>query len=163
MANLEQFRSVLAYDPATGHFSWLGTGRGRKIGQAAGNLTNRGYVHIAFNGVRYAAHRLAWLFSYGEWPNGQIDHVNRDKADNRISNLRVASPSDNQHNKLAPSNNMSGLKGIRFKKNRWEASCMVRGKRKYLGRFVSEREAIDAYNMYAATAVGDFFNPSIRT
>jgi hypothetical protein len=66
-------------------------------------------------------------------------------------------------NTIATPANTSGLKGIRFKKNRWEASCMVCGKRQYLGRFLTKYEAIDAYNSYAAQAVGDFFTPAIET
>ncbi len=97
---LEVLRGALDYDTETGVFTWVATPRLRSalIGQPAGYSDPRGYrvIHVKSRG--YYAHRLAWFYTHGEWPPNQIDHINMDKSDNRIANLRLATMSQNQQN-----------------------------------------------------------------
>jgi len=160
-AAISELKTHVSYDRETGVFSWVQSASGRIMSRPAGTKTSDGYVCVYILGRLYQAHHLAWAFVYGEWPD-QIDHINRHRGDNRISNLRPATRSQNAHNKAEPTNNTSGFKGIRFRKNRWEASCMVRGKRKYLGRHLSLGEARDAYDAFANSAVGEFHFPTGR-
>lgn len=94
----------------------------------------------------YKAHRLLWLLYSGRWPDDQIDHINGDKADNRIANLRAVPQSENNKNKPVPTNNTSGVIGVhRYRKNGyWQAEITVNGKARYLGRFRSIEEAAAA-------------------
>lgn len=114
---LKRLQEVLSYDKDTGVFVNLVNRNSRAIaGQVAGNVNNKGYVRITIDGYIYAAHRLAWLFVHGEFPQGEgepfIDHINGDKADNRIENLRVSSTAANQRNMKKFSTNISGATGV---------------------------------------------------
>lgn len=103
-------------------------------------------------------HRLAWFLHYGEWPTCQVDHINGDRHDNRISNLRLASSSENQRNRKRPKNNTSGYKGVSWIEHyqMWQATIKFDGKNKYLGRFDTPEEASDAYNKAALRHHGEF-------
>jgi hypothetical protein len=91
----ERLREILGYDPETGLFTRLvRTGRIR-AGEVAGTAHSRGYRSIVIDGRVYLSHRLAWLYVHGEWPPEQIDHINRNRADNRLVNLRAAKQSQN--------------------------------------------------------------------
>ena len=158
-ADISELKAHLSYEPETGSFTWLRSASGRIMSRHAGTVMSDGYVCIYVLGRLYQAHHLAWAFIYGAWPT-QIDHINRKRGDNRLSNLRLATNSQNAHNKREPANNTSGFKGIRFKKNRWEASCMVCGKRKYLGRYSSLDAAKNAYDSFARSAIGEFHLPT---
>jgi hypothetical protein len=151
----------LSYDSETGEFRWKRRAQGRSISRAAGAKESDGYLTITVGGVRHRAHRLAWLFFYGCWPASETDHINGQRDDNRISNLRAADRSGNAHNTGIKSTNTSGAKGVRFRKGAWEASCMVHGKRTYLGRHKTRDRAVAAYAAFAAERVGPFFNPAI--
>src|SRR5579862_7745832 len=95
----ERLKEVLDYDPATGEFRWKTRLGGKAVaGRVAGYL-DRGYISIRIDRRIYMAHRLAWLWVYGVWPEGWLDHINRKKNDNRIDNLRLAEPWQNQANK----------------------------------------------------------------
>jgi hypothetical protein len=84
-------KQILDYDQNTGVFRWATRKCQRKrAGEIAGSVSNKGYVMIGIDYKKYSAHRLAWLYVHGDWPAGEIDHINRDRTDNRISNLRVA-------------------------------------------------------------------------
>lgn len=112
----ELLKELLRYEYETGLFYWIKSGKGRKISQPAGNVSQHGYVVIVINGERYFAHRLTWLYVYGEFPQEDdepfIDHINKNRADNRLENLRVSSAADNQKNKHRMSNNTSGVNGV---------------------------------------------------
>ena len=127
----------LVYESDTGEFSWLKSKGGSKAGKRAGTLANNGYLHITYNYKSHLAHRLAWLFVMGKWPTGMIDHINRDKLDNRISNLRVVDNQTNQRNAKANSRNTSGHRGVYWHKgkNKWYASIRVNNKQLHIGSY----------------------------
>lgn len=123
----------LDYNKDTGVFTRISTGR------IAGTDTDNGYRKIGINNKRVYAHRLAWLMHYGYEPKGEIDHINRDRSDNRIANLRDVSASINQRNRSDWTVNT----GIRFRKDkqRWQAYIHVNNKFKSLGHFSCETAA----------------------
>lgn len=143
--NLTQARlkEVLRYEPESGNFFWIEKYSQRKIGVQAGWTGSYGYRRIALSGTDYQAHRLAWLYVYGKPPNGQIDHINHDTSDNRISNLRDVSPKNNQRNRTIGRNNSSGVIGVCWRKsrNKWRALVMVDREQICLGHFEDFFEA----------------------
>ena len=141
-----RLKEALNYDPETGTFTWKETRRGLRIGDVAGCLAKHGYIFIRVDKNLYTAHRLAWLYVYGEWPNGNIDHINRNRSDNRISNLRSASQAENCQNKHLRSDNKSGYAGVYWCKNaqKWRAYIGADGKRISLGYFHEKGDAVVA-------------------
>lgn len=103
-----------------------------------------GYIQIRIFGKKYLAHRVIWAFHYGKWPEGQIDHINGDRADNRIKNLRVVSSEVNGKNKSLRSDSKSGCLGVRYAKNRWRAAITIKGKNIHLGTFIDRQDAVTA-------------------
>lgn len=154
----EMVRSLLHYDPITGLFARrVKTNNAVLIGVRAGSKVN-GYIFIKIFGIRYAAHRLAWLLVYGIWPIGRIDHINRIGSDNRIANLREATASQNTANSACRSDNDSGLKGVALHTSgRWRARCRVNGVAHHLGMFDTKEEAHAAYVAFASKAFGPYF------
>jgi hypothetical protein len=142
----DRVRDVLAYDPETGRFTW----RVRRACFAAGSLagwkTPCGYRYISVDMEVCVAHRLAWLHTHGTWPKGVVDHINGDRADNRIVNLRDVSYAVNaQNRRLAQKNNRSGLLGVVKCRGRWRAAIGINGARTWLGTFDTAQEAHEAY------------------
>lgn len=149
---------VVDYNEATGQFFWKprrqeafaseGSWRSwnsKHAGKPAFNSPNSsGYHYGRLNGVRLAAHRLAFAFINGRWPEGHIDHINGNPADNRISNLREADHSLNGRNCKRRTDNKSGVTGVFFSGGVYRAEICVRGERINLGRFQSAKEAIAA-------------------
>jgi HNH endonuclease len=143
-----RLRELLSYDPATGLFTRLVSGRGRGAiaGSVAGGKSLCGYIRIGVSGRFYMAHRLAWLYTHGVWPAGDIDHINGEKADNRLSNLRDVSTSVNMQNqRSAQPRNASGFLGVTRHGNRFEASIKINGVNLYLGSYGSPEEAHASY------------------
>lgn len=132
-----ELRKLLDYDPATGVFRWRNDGRiaGSIVGGPRG-----GYLQIVIRQEKWhKAHRLAWLYVHGDWPERELDHRNRIKTDNRIDNLRLATRVENMRNYPVPRNNTSGVKGVSFckAKGRYKAYVNFDGKQRYLGLFAS--------------------------
>lgn len=155
---------LLAYDPYTGVFRWKKTTSNRaKVGARAGNITN-GYREISIDGKSYRAHRLAWLLTYGVWPSALVDHINGDPGDNRICNLREASPKENAWNSRAHSDRRAGLKGTTYCPNRyhlpWQSRICVNGVTKPLGWYATSEEAHRAYRDAAQRIFGKFARAS---
>jgi hypothetical protein len=141
---LDQARlhELMHYDPATGVFTRRVTTGGRaRAGSIAGSTRSDGYRAIKINGRLYKAHRLAWLYATGEWPNVGLDHRDGDPANNRFANLRPASQSQNTQNKKNQSNNSSRFKGVFLDRGLWRANITVGSKPKFLGYFDTPSQA----------------------
>lgn len=155
----QRVRELLDYDPQSGLFRWRNPQSNRvKKGSIAGKIGNRGYHRIGIDGRRYLAHRLAWLWLYGFDPQGDVDHINGVRNDNRIANLRIATRSQNLWNSRRPCNNTSGFKGVSFDKNRrrWQVHIRVAGRIIFLGCFSSPEEGHAAYASAAQKFFGEF-------
>lgn len=137
---------ALAYDPATGEFTWLTRSTRTRVGDKAGCSYN-GYRFVKFQQKKLAAHRLAWLLTYRVWPENDIDHINGDRSDNRISNLRDVPRAINAQNtrRARKDNRSSGLLGVTLDHTQWVARIWVAGRNKYLGRFGTKDMAHAAY------------------
>lgn len=154
----DQVNALLDYDPLTGDFRWkMRRGRGLQ-GMIAGCKHIQGYTQINVGGKVRLAHRLAWLVTYGEFPSRDIDHINGDKRDNRIANLRLATRSENMANTTPPRNNTSGFKGVWYFKRtgRWMAGFRKDGKSIHLGYFDTAEEAAEAHRVAYAKAFGEY-------
>lgn len=114
--------------------------RSFKKGSIAGGHSSNGYYRIGIFRKSYMLHRVIFMFHHGYFPE-EIDHINGNPSDNRIENLRAATPSQNGMNKRISGTNKTGVKGVKFKKGAYEASCSVNGVRHYLGR---HKELLDA-------------------
>lgn len=141
-----RLRELLDYDAARGVFSWTTTRGKTSAGSVAGTTRRDGYIQICIDGRLYLAHRLAWMYVHGAWPNAALDHVNRVKPDNRISNLREASKSQNAQNTSLRSTNTSGVKGVYWcaRECRWIANIRLNGKQKHIGSYNTVEEAAEA-------------------
>ena len=153
-----QVRETFNYDPATGHFYWRVTLSNRALaGSLAGTKQVNGYIYIRFDGKMILAHRLAWFYIHGVWPKDLIDHINGNRADNRLQNLREASLSQNAANGKVRSTNSSGIAGVSWdkSKNGWVASITVDG-RQIKRRFKNLEDAIDCRMAFIAEHQGDY-------
>ena len=150
MITRTRLTELLSYCSETGCFTWIAkTTKFSKvqIGDVAGTTSHhKGYVYIKIDGKQYAAHRLAWLYVYGELPKDQIDHINRNRSDNRIQNLRHANNAQNAINRKIRSDNKSGYRGVCFdkQKNKWRSYISLNGKLKTIGYFFDINTAIIA-------------------
>lgn len=144
--SMDELKSILTYDENTGIFTWLiSKGRCAK-GSIAGRKNKGGYGHIQINKSDYLTHRLAWFYVYGKWPKYQLDHINGDRNDNRLCNLREVSNSENLQNSKTYRTNTSGFPGVSFDKKdkKWLAYIIVNYKQITLGRFINKDDAIEA-------------------
>jgi hypothetical protein len=147
MITQSRLHELLSYDPETGVFAWKKrTGR-CSAGAIAGCQDDRGYVVLSIDGKRYYAHRLAWLYSTGQFPSKSIDHINGEKFDNRIKNLRDVNTQTNLQNlkKAMVTNKSTGILGVRKLRGKFLAQITIEGKETHLGTFNS---AEDAYAVY---------------
>lgn len=138
---IEYLRSHFDYDPCSGDFIRKSDGFIYKNPDPS-----HGYIRVRVEGVLYYAHRLIWAYVYGEHPKGEIDHKNRVRWDNRISNLQDVSKKTNARNKNMLSNNTSGVTGVYLdkKSGKWCAEVMKNRKKYYVGRFVNIEAAKQA-------------------
>ncbi len=160
MLTAERVRDVLNYDAETGIFTWRISRPKARAGCVAGCLDRGGYRLIMVDGKLYKAHRLAWFYSYGVWPEDDIDHVNGDAGDNRLSNLREATRSQNNCNTGKQRNNSSGRKGVYLHRaaGKWAAEIRFNRKREFLGLFYTVEAAAAAYEAAAKRLHGEFAN-----
>jgi hypothetical protein len=152
-------KSHLHYDPETGIFTRLiANSPNTKVGNVAGWLTKLGYIELKIDGTMYKAHRLAWLYVHGVMPDGDVDHINLNRADNRIANLRPASRTQNQLNREKSPTNKSGFKGVSLRKGtgKYVAQASYEGKKYHLGLFDTPEQASEAYKAFAAERHGEF-------
>lgn len=144
---VERVKELLAYDPETGVFTWrVYRGPKARKGDAAGWLEKDGYLRIGFSNKNFKAHRVAWAITHGEWPEFDIDHINGIRDDNRISNLRLATRSQNAQNLRGPTSlNKTGFLGVRKNGNRWNAVITIDKQYIYLGCFKTPERAHQEY------------------
>lgn len=151
----EWLRSQMAYVPETGTFMWKVRGPGRTVGKPLGTVVGIGYSVIKVNGEVFYAHRLAWLYVHGEWAPKQLDHIDGNKVNNAIANLRLATASQNSarrktYRSIAPSRGVFPH-GVGF-----VARVHHAGKRHYLGYFKTAEAAKAAYEAAAKEIHGEF-------
>lgn len=165
----DKISRIASYDPSTGIIVWLDrlpdtfgccpkernrvASRWNKLrsGKVAGHKNSNGYIVLCIEKKTLQAHRIAWMLHYGEWPKGQIDHINGIRDDNRIENLRVVTSAENAKNKRVLSSNTSGHMGVHFHKGtgKWHARIMSDGVRTHIGAFDSKLDAASAYDACA--------------
>lgn len=167
-----RLRELFHYCPETGVFTRLVTrAKNAQAGSIAGTIDTIGYRRISIGPGYFYGHRLAWLYVHGEWPVGSIDHIDGDRANNSIKNLRPCDQSQNNQNRVKVTRYASkgrGVKtassylGVTWGKGRksWRAQIIVGGKYFGLGHFKTEEEAAAAYA--AAKARLHSFNPTVR-
>lgn len=149
MLTQDFIREILDYKSETGIFVWktiASKNSSNKIGDVAGSIDPQGYRRIGIARKYYMEHRLAWLYVYGEWPKEQIDHIDNDRSNNRIENLRDVNQSINQHNQIrAHSHNHNGYLGVHPHRDKFRARIRINGEDKHLGLFCTPEEAHIAY------------------
>lgn len=162
MITQEYLTKILHYDIGNGVFTWLRHSDIDLVGTIAGSANDQGYVQIVFDGVSSKAHRLVWLYLYGEFPKRIIDHVDGDKGNNRIENLRECSYSENQANRGLNRNNTSGYKGVSFCKVRrkWRALVYYQKSRICCGFYNDIIDAAKAYDVKVVELFGEFARPN---
>lgn len=138
--------ALMSYDPDTGIMRWREYKYPRREDRAVGFTHLEGYVCTKIKRRTYKLHRLAWFYVHAEWPPDQVDHINGDRADNRIANLRLATQSQNRTNAAVNRDNRLGIRGVRRQANnhRYEARITHAGKQIFLGRFLTVEEAVAA-------------------
>jgi len=141
--NIDVLNSLLRYESDTGLIYWIAKGKGKIKKKAAGTMLQSGYLGICIGPKRWQAHRLAWALHHGLWPKEQIDHINGNRTDNRICNLREATNAQNGKNLGVSKSNKSGVKGVSWEKytGRWKASIRVNGLSISIGRFDTIEQA----------------------
>ena len=173
----EVIRQLLRYEPETGKLFWKERGpewfkSGSRCAADSARSWNRkfagkealyaigsvGYPQGKVLNINCRAHRVAWAIHYGFWPTEHVDHVNGNRTDNRLVNLRQATRSENMCNRSAPSDNTSGLKGVYWnaREKKWHVQLSFEGKRKSVGYFKDKGKAAEAYAAAAAKYHGAF-------
>lgn len=151
MIALEDFKNYVEYNPLTGSFirtaivennskSFLESLLGKEIK----NTSSNGYIEISVGSTKYSAHKLAWYFYYGYYPDFHLDHINGDKQDNKIENLRKSTPLQNMRNRGKNKNNSTGFNGVYKSRNKYRARIKVNGKLVNLGTFDKLEDAVIA-------------------
>lgn len=155
LPSLERVKELLIYDPETGLFFWKKvTSNVVSMGDKAGGPNSKGYIQICIDGKSFKAHRLAWLLSYGEDPgNMEIDHIDRNRGNNKRSNLRLASVKQNRENIGTPRHNTSGFRGVsqRTDTGVWVAYIYHNKAKLHIGTYKTFQEAADARMLYECT------------
>lgn len=136
----DRVKTLLTYDPDTGFLTW------RKTGKRAGAQHYSGYRNVFVDGRCYIEHRVIWLYVHGEWPAYDIDHINRQRNDNRLANLRLTSRAENCQNQPVRKTNKSGKTGVYFHRvsKKWAAVISVDKRQLHLGTFNNCDEALAA-------------------
>jgi hypothetical protein len=156
----DELKQYLHYEPSTGQFTRIKKVRGANLGEIAGGINKVGYNVISVKHKLYYAHRLAWLYMNGEWPNPHIDHINRVKHDNRFCNLRECNDLQNHKNSNKHRDNVSGYIGVSWckEKKKWLAKATLDGKQKFLGRYDDISLAVQARHEFCKENYGAFYS-----
>lgn len=159
MITQDELQQALYFNPRTGVFRWKfkRPGRCRGVGNVAGSKRVNGYISISINGSSFYAHRLAWLWVYGFMPR-YLDHVDGNKENNAINNLRIASKSQNGFNRGKAGHNTSGYKGVYWdgRSKAWFGKFVVLGTQITTGYFKSKKSAAEAYDDAVVKYHGEF-------
>lgn len=175
----KELSTLIKYNPETGGLAWrnrtsdmFNSGKRSKEAKASifnahyadkpalSNKTSEGYLAGTLKKKHLKAHRVAWAIFYGEWPEGIIDHINGDRTDNRICNLRVVTTSQNMMNSDKRAMCSSAFKGVKRDRSSWVASIQSANKPIHIGSFQSEHTASIAYDMFASVLHGEFARPN---
>jgi len=141
-------REIFDYNPMTGLLiRRVSLGSRAQAGDVVGTPAGSGYLNVCINYKKYLVHRLIWMYVHGVWPSIEVDHWNRRKADNWLSNLRLATHSENQHNIGIRRNNSSGFTGVKQSSSagKWCARITLDGREISLGTYDTPELASDAY------------------
>ena len=155
----ERLKSLLHYEPDTGVFTRLRSRRGDAVGKVTGCVDKTtGYVKIHIEGFLYLAHRLAWIYMHGDPEGMMVDHINMNRSDNRIQNLRLANNSQNMHNRLATKVSKTGFKGVFLMPatGRYTTKIKVGKKQVSLGTFATPEMAYEAYSKAAVELMPEY-------
>lgn len=156
---IERLRELVRLDAGTGRIYWLKRANHKSpvtIGDECGCLNHLGYRQARIDGVTFLTHRAVFALQHGRWPDGMLDHANRDRADNRPTNLREASSSENSVNRPEPPNLSTGCLGVTYEKGAYRARIRLHGKKVNLGRFPDMASAKDAYAAASEKHHGQF-------
>jgi hypothetical protein len=151
-------REVFDYDEESGFLTWKNhMSRKCRKGSKANHLSPSGYIKVHVDGKSHRAHRLIWLWNYGYLPENDIDHINGDRSDNRLENLREVTRSCNLYNKIKRSRGNTGITGVYEYEGSYDAKIFKLGKSIHLGRFKDLTEAV-AHRLAAEQSLGiDFY------
>lgn len=150
---IADLHELLDYNPESGCITWK---TGLRTGIDAGSRRQDGYIKLCLRRKQYLGHRVAWAMHYGRWPEYQIDHINGNPRDNRISNLREATNRQNSLNRGRYKSNTSGHVGVARSGNRWRAYICSGGRQRHLGCFGDRKSASAAYESYAQKIFNEF-------
>lgn len=165
----EQVRRLLDLNVETGELRWTAAASmGRLTQRVAGSSHSSGYRQIKIGKRSYLAHRLVWLIAHGEWPSGQVDHIDGCRTNNALCNLRVVTAAQNKQNiAVTERKTASGLAGAVYvpggtrRRDRWESRIKLDGVSHHLGHFATPEEAHAAY-MRAKAQVHPYFSRSAQ-
>lgn len=152
MITAEQLREMYEYDSATGALTRRSRKKPGRPPKYQGRRLDRQYHRINIEGKMYLAHRLAWLYVHGVWPQYEIDHIDGDKSNNAIANLRDVEHEKNQQNQIG------SRFGVKRNRNRWSAYIQINKSQRYLGIFSTEQEASAAYMAAKADVLSSTFS-----
>jgi hypothetical protein len=154
----EELKEYLSYNPMDGVFTWLKhNNRKDLIGKKAGTY-KVSYIHIWVNSKSYMAHRLAWLYMTGEFPDSNLDHKDCNGHNNKWENIRKATDTQNCYNRTKMKSNTSGYKGVYFvRENKYRALSSINSVRHHLGYFKTAQEAAEVYRKFAKEHHGEFY------
>ena len=152
MLTYERAHELFSYDTGLGVLIRKKSIQGCKPGSPAGSPTTRGYIQLGVDYRRYKAHRVIWLMAYGSWPEGEIDHIDGNTSNNRLTNLRDVDAKTNNRNKRIPTHNTSGIMGVHWDKQsrRWLSQAKLGSEKFALGRFDNLLDAAAARRSFEA-------------
>jgi hypothetical protein len=163
MLTIDRINQLVSIDFETGVLTWIDNyQRPDLIGKRAGWL-NEGYWRVSIDGHSYYCCQIVWFVGHGIWPDKTLDHIDLDKANDALSNLRLATKGQNCLNSKLSSRNTSGFRGVSFcnTTQRWRSSIRINGREKNLGRYDTPEEAHEAWKAAAASAFGSEFIRSL--
>jgi hypothetical protein len=157
--SLERVRELFHYDALSGRLIRRITVKGGgNVGDVSGSPRDSGHLVVGIDYKVYSVHHIVWFLAYGLWPTGWIDHRDGDPANNRLRNLRIATPAQNAANCKRYASNTSGYKGVSYNKRRqlWVSRLQTAGKALYLGAYPSPEMAYSVYCLAARDNFGEF-------